>query len=530
MPITGSPAGALPAPVTAGPPHAGPRHAEAHATDTPPSAVPSARPRTATTPALAADESDDVDALFGLDDARDLLAADSPLPAIDGDAPVATPVPNASSRLPGTVLSWLSPPEPPQPAPAAPVPAAQAASPAVTSPAVTSPAVTSPAVVAPPVAPAATASTARSSADHPGVARPHPVPAASAPAASASAASASAPAASAQAASAQAASAPAASAPAAATPAPPPARPKPDARTVAAFNARLDEAASRRLPSAAEPTPATAATLTFDIPAGPSPTPAAASTSTAEPAAAPSPPSPSTPSSTPDSAAGPPSASADADPLLAHFLKGAGLAALPRAQGAQQPTALTPELMERLGELLRATTEGTIQLIQARATVKREMRAEVTLIAERQNNPLKFSPDAAAALSNLLRPDPVRGFLDPVAALRDAFDDLLAHQVGFVAGMRAAMTGVLDRFDPAQLELDLQVGGGRLAALVPALRKARLWDRFDEAYARMVAEAEDDFESFFGREFVRAYERQIDLLQRPDADPPAADPAPDDVR
>lgn len=273
---------------------------------------------------------------------------------------------------------------------------------------------------------------------------------------------------------------------------PPPARPKPDARMVAAFNARLDEA-SRRLPPAA---------------------PATADASAA----------------TPDIAAAPASASADTDPLLAHFLKGAGLPALPRAQGTQQSPVLSPELMERLGELLRVTTEGTIQLIQARATVKREMRAEVTLIAERQNNPLKFSPDATAALSNLLRPDPVRGFLDPVAALRDAFDDLLAHQVGFVAGMRAAMAGVLDRFDPAQLELDLQVGGGRLAALVPALRKARLWDRFDEAYARMVAEAEDDFESFFGREFVRAYERQIDLLQRPADGATAADPAPDDVR
>jgi FHA domain-containing protein len=140
--------------------------------------------------------------------------------------------------------------------------------------------------------------------------------------------------------------------------------------------------------------------------------------------------------------------------LLKGLLLGLGLSELPRPPLASRgaPPQLSPELMRRLGELVRVATQGTIDLLQARATLKREMKTEVTMIASRDNNPLKFSPDAHAALAHLLSTQSIRGFLDPVPALKDSYDDLLAHQVGFIAGMRAAMQGLIARFDPAVLE------------------------------------------------------------------------------
>jgi len=44
----------------------------------------------------------------------------------------------------------------------------------------------------------------------------------------------------------------------------------------------------------------------------------------------------------------------------------------------------------------------------------------------------------------LLAP-PTRGFMPAAPAMRDAYDDLRAHQFGFIAGMRAALEGVLAR-------------------------------------------------------------------------------------
>jgi FHA domain-containing protein len=204
----------------------------------------------------------------------------------------------------------------------------------------------------------------------------------------------------------------------------------------------------------------------------------------------------------------------DPSNLLHALLRGLGLAELPRIaadRGASAQT-LTPELMQRLGELLATACDGTVELLQARATLKQELRADVTMIQARDNNPLKFAPDGRSALNQLLAPTTVRGFMEPGLAMRDAHHDLLAHQIGFVAGMRAAMQGLVARFDPKSLEERL-AGKSVLDAMVPGTRKARLWELFNSLYAEVAREAEDDFERLFGRAFVKAYEEQIARLE-----------------
>ena len=82
--------------------------------------------------------------------------------------------------------------------------------------------------------------------------------------------------------------------------------------------------------------------------------------------------------------------------------------------------------------------QGTLDLLRARGLTKSEMRADVTMIMAQDNNPLKFSPTVEAALTHLLAPQ-VHGFMPPLRAMKDAYDDLRAHQLGFLAGMRAAL-------------------------------------------------------------------------------------------
>jgi len=123
---------------------------------------------------------------------------------------------------------------------------------------------------------------------------------------------------------------------------------------------------------------------------------------------------------------------------------------------------------------------------------------------------LKFSPDVDAALSHLLGPAE-RGFLEPQTAVLEAFDDLRAHQVALLAGMRAALDTVMSRFDPAMLEQRLAPGGA-LENLIPANRRARLWSAYSEEYARIVGEIEDDFDALFGRAFQKAYQAQLQAL------------------
>ena len=173
--------------------------------------------------------------------------------------------------------------------------------------------------------------------------------------------------------------------------------------------------------------------------------------------------------------------------------------------------ALTPELMQLLGQLLRESLRGTVELLIARSAMKREMRAEVTMIATRANNPLKFSPTVEVVLQHLLGP-PAPGFMPAAAAVRDAFDDLRAHQLGVMAGMRAALDGVLQRFDPQQLEGKL-ARRSAIDSLIPSTRKARLWESFNQLFAQLQTEAQDDFDELFGKAFLKAYEDQLARLQ-----------------
>jgi FHA domain-containing protein len=235
----------------------------------------------------------------------------------------------------------------------------------------------------------------------------------------------------------------------------------------------------------------------------PSPAPAAR-----PPQAAPRP-QPGGPTPAPVRAASPGAAAAaassrDAEALWAAFCEGAGVQ-LPLPPGAGE------ERMRQIGMILRSAVEGTLQLMAVRASTKHELRAAVTMIQQRSNNPLKFSPDAASGIEQLVQP-PMRGFLDGPAAMDDAMHDLVGHSIGTVAGMRAAIEGMLGRFDPAELEAKL-AGGSMLDSLLPMNRRARLWDLYLQHHSAIREEAQEDFHNLFGKAFLSAYEQQIERLK-----------------
>ncbi|MBS0428102.1 MAG: type VI secretion system-associated FHA domain protein TagH [Proteobacteria bacterium] len=288
-----------------------------------------------------------------------------------------------------------------------------------------------------------------------------------------------------------------AAAEAAPAPRPPQAAPAP---VVAPFPALLpdEDAFADLLGPALAPTPSTPA-----APIAPAAVPVAAPPERAPPPPAAVPQAPA-PAMSPAPGAG------DAE-LLAAFLRGLGPV-------HQAPTTLTPALMERIGVLLRGATEGTLQLLLTRQELKREVRAEVTMIAAQANNPLKFSPTVDVALAHLLGPG-VRGFMPAEAAMRDAYDDLRSHQFGVMVGMRAALANLIERFGPDELEKKIAAKSA-LDSLFASGRKARLWDQFVALYGTIAAEAEDDFHTLFGKAFLEAYEEQMARLK--DAGAPAS--------
>jgi FHA domain-containing protein len=198
-----------------------------------------------------------------------------------------------------------------------------------------------------------------------------------------------------------------------------------------------------------------------------------------------------------------PATPAAPDALWAAFCEGAGV-------NIRLPQGLTPELMKVLGQVLHHSVDGTIKLVAVRAAAKQELKADVTTIQARNNNPLKFSPDAGAAIEQLLQP-PMRGFMMGPTAVTDVMDDLLGHAIGTMAGMRAALTGVLDRFEPSKLEGKLSTHSV-LDSVLPMNRRAKLWELYLQHYKRIRDDAQDDFHDLFGKAFIDAYEDQLDRL------------------
>ncbi len=191
--------------------------------------------------------------------------------------------------------------------------------------------------------------------------------------------------------------------------------------------------------------------------------------------------------------------------LLQALLRGLGLPDLTVNRSG-------PELAELVGAMLREATGGTMGVLMARAMTKRESRLEMTMIATQANNPLKFFPDTDSALSQMLG-NTMPGYMAPVRAYATAFDDLKAHELAILAGMRAALGGVLHRFDPAAIEQRLQVPTV-MDKMMLSNRKAKMWDRLVELYQEIARDADDDFQRMFGEQFAAAYEEQIARLRQ----------------
>ena len=188
---------------------------------------------------------------------------------------------------------------------------------------------------------------------------------------------------------------------------------------------------------------------------------------------------------------------------LKAFLAGLGVS---NADAIHDPEVF----LQASGQLLRAATEGMIAVMMARASFKSELRLEVTTIRSRENNPFQFCVDAEDALDRLLLRRS-RGFLDPTVAVHKTFDDIQAHQMAMIAGLRAALKALLARFEPERLEKHLD-GESHLDKLLPMARKSKCWDLFVSTFDQVADDASDDFMRLFGDAFNSAYEEQVRRL------------------
>jgi type VI secretion system protein ImpI len=262
-------------------------------------------------------------------------------------------------------------------------------------------------------------------------------------------------------------------------------------------------AASPATPSPATPSPA-AASLAAPSPAALAPPASAGGASVpAAPVAAASAPAERADSPAASSAPRPATASAPGLEQSARDLLGAlGLDA--RDVG--------PDVAAQLGAIVRIVVQGMIEVLRARAEVKSNFRMPMTSVRIVENNPLKFSLDADDALHNLfVKRNP--GYLGPLEAFREGFEDIAFHELAMLAGIRAAYQAMVGKFNPAHLE-ETYTGNLRRTSMLPIGGRTKLWDMYCAQFGNIEKDSEASFQLLFGEEFAKAYHKQLERLSR----------------
>jgi type VI secretion system FHA domain protein len=187
---------------------------------------------------------------------------------------------------------------------------------------------------------------------------------------------------------------------------------------------------------------------------------------------------------------------------LAELLRGAGLS----------DSDLSPELIRTLGQVFRVVVQGVIDVLQARTEIKSQFRLPITRVKAAENNPLKLSPNVESALHTLLvQRNP--GYLSTVQSFEDAFADIRSHQMAMLEGIRVAFEGMLEGFNPAQLELEFERSAKRGGVLGGLSGKSKYWELYADHFEQLTRDADDTFRRLFGDTFAEAYERQLARLK-----------------
>lgn len=174
------------------------------------------------------------------------------------------------------------------------------------------------------------------------------------------------------------------------------------------------------------------------------------------------------------------------------------------------PPERQAELLAECGRALREAVVGLVPTLNARSSMKDELRIDQTRLRPKENNPLKFLPSGEAVLKALVDRE-LEGFLPLSQALREGFSDIKAHEVATLVALDAVVKSVLARFDPGALEAQ---AGAPSKMFGRGPDKTRLWDQFVRLHAGLSDNLEETTRKLVGEEFARAYAHQVETFRR----------------
>jgi type VI secretion system FHA domain protein len=161
--------------------------------------------------------------------------------------------------------------------------------------------------------------------------------------------------------------------------------------------------------------------------------------------------------------------------------------------------------------LIREFIVGLQAVFDGRARVRAELGIDSEVLGHEDHNSVLTVPDADAALQELLHCSNT-GVGPAELAVRAAFLGIQSHEIALMAGSRAIVFALLQRFDPEVIG-KRQRPPSLLERLLPRLRESRDWRSHVEQHKALGEDGGIALNKLFSDEFTRGYIEQLQRLQ-----------------
>ena len=194
-------------------------------------------------------------------------------------------------------------------------------------------------------------------------------------------------------------------------------------------------------------------------------------------------------------------------PGLQAFCQGAGIDpfAIPANRRA--------EVLREVGQALRETVLGLMELSRARAEFTREMGISGSRRQRDATSPLMQIQAVEEVLTKMLS-GAAPGGQRAVDEVRSQFAKSRHHQQAVLVALREALTAMLGHFDPEDLE---QQFSGTTRGPASADAQARYWALYRDLFRSLMTSGDAGLPTTFQEEFARAYQALAAVGLRPTA-------------
>ncbi len=162
------------------------------------------------------------------------------------------------------------------------------------------------------------------------------------------------------------------------------------------------------------------------------------------------------------------------------------------------------QFVERIRDFLGQSLDWLARSMHGRAEFQRQFAAEVTLILQRANNPLKGQ--AADSLGRtLLDWSSQSDRAEVYDQLANAIQDFSKHQLGLLEGVKEAVASIAERISPASIEDLANKNSGWLTNM-----RARAWDMYRQIFSEFFEENSKLFHEIISPAIRQGYLNSFD--------------------